>query len=47
MCYIDPCASNPCQNGGQCRWDGVTMNCICYNDYFGAFCQIPPGRFCL
>ncbi len=44
ICYIDPCTTNPC-NGGQCTWDGVTTNCVCFNGYTGAFCQIPPGRF--
>ncbi len=47
MCYIDPCATNLCQNGGQCSWDGVTTSCLCFNGYGGSFCQIPPGRFCL
>jgi hypothetical protein len=44
MYYIDPCTSNPCQNGGLCSWDGTTMNCVCANDYIGAFCQIAPGN---
>ncbi len=44
ICAVDPCTSNPCQNGGQCSWDGVEMNCICMNGYTGTLCQIAPGR---
>jgi len=47
ICYIDPCASDPCENGGQCLWNGATMNCLCGNGYTGTFCQIAPGRFSL
>jgi len=45
MYYIDPCTSNPCQNGGLCSWDGTTTNCICISGYTGAFCQIAPSKF--
>lgn len=41
---VDPCVSTPCQNNGQCSWDGTTMTCTCVNGYLGALCQIPPSN---
>lgn len=35
----DPCATNPCQNGGLCQVSGTTYTCICQNGYSGQNCQ--------
>ena len=37
---LDPCSSNPCQNGGFCRDNGNgTFSCSCKGPYTGFNCQ--------
>ena len=37
--YVDPCHSNPCQNGGTCSSSGGTHNCSCPIGYSGDDCE--------
>jgi len=36
----NPCANNPCQNGGTCQPDGNSYICTCPRFYSGVNCQI-------
>ena len=36
---LDPCTSNPCQNGGKCISDIHTFKCICPARYSGDYCE--------
>ena len=41
---LDPCATNPCLNGGRCQRSGsTTYTCICSVGYTGNNCNI--GRY--
>lgn len=35
----NPCAVNPCLNGGTCIQEPTTYSCSCTQDYFGSDCQ--------
>jgi hypothetical protein len=35
----DPCQSQPCQNGGSCRFDGSVALCECPAGFSGALCE--------
>ncbi|XP_053403678.1 uncharacterized protein LOC123566560 [Mercenaria mercenaria] len=37
--YPDPCASNPCKNGGQCDIEFTNFTCTCPTGVYGNFCQ--------
>jgi hypothetical protein len=40
FCIGDPCAQNPCLNGGQCVPNGVGgFTCVCVSPYTGERCQ--------
>ena len=41
MLFLDPCASNPCQNMGKCKHDSETgFRCInCAAGYYGLMCE--------
>ncbi|XP_072041414.1 uncharacterized protein [Amphiura filiformis] len=41
ICIIDPCASSPCLNNGQCSSSGSSFSCRCINGYSGNTCQFP------
>jgi hypothetical protein len=40
--YYYQCSPNPCQNGGFCSTNGVTISCSCQAGFSGGNCQ-----FCL
>ncbi|XP_038067480.1 mucin-19-like isoform X4 [Patiria miniata] len=42
---VNPCAINPCQNGGTCNVNGNTFSCICAGGFSGSTCTIPPTGF--
>ena len=37
-----PCASSPCQNGGQCFMNGddTAYTCLCTSDFAGMNCEL-------
>ena len=37
--YLDPCSSNPCQNGGLCQSTNSTFDCICPLGFSGLSCS--------
>jgi hypothetical protein len=39
MVTADPCASSPCQNGGQCSVSGTSFTCTCASGYEGSTCS--------
>ncbi|XP_065061709.1 MAM and LDL-receptor class A domain-containing protein 2-like isoform X10 [Rhopilema esculentum] len=36
---VDPCASNPCQNGGSCSNSGGSYMCVCPSGFTGLNCE--------
>jgi hypothetical protein len=36
----DPCASQPCMNGGTCMRDNGGFRCVCPSGYSGSRCEI-------
>lgn len=44
LSILDLCASQPCQNGGQCSVVNNAVSCRCINGYTGVFCQIAPRK---
>ncbi len=38
---VNPCASSPCLNNGQCISLGNQYLCICTSGYNGTNCQVP------
>lgn len=38
---INPCASSPCQNNGQCISLGTQFLCACPLGFNGTLCEIP------
>ena len=36
----DPCASQPCKNGGTCSQEGELYKCNCTSDYEGEDCEL-------
>jgi len=43
-CKPKPCYENPCQNGGECKYNRrkKTESCICPDGYSGKLCEIAP-----
>lgn len=51
---VNPCASMPCRNNGQCLSFGNQFNCLCSSGFNGTFCEIPinpcdsnPCKYCV
>lgn len=42
----DPCAANPCQNGGACRRQGQDYSCVCPAHTEGRHCERERGDAC-
>ena len=40
----DPCAPNPCQNGGTCRGSGGDFTCACKPGFSGRLCEHEIGK---
>ena len=43
MVILDPCASNPCRNGGTCIPEGNIFVCECPEGRRGIVCEIGSG----
>ena len=40
FCVGDPCAQNPCLNGGRCVPNGIGgFTCVCVSPYTGQRCE--------
>ncbi len=40
MILGDPCAQNPCLNGGQCHSNGIAgFTCVCIQPFTGQRCE--------
>jgi hypothetical protein len=48
VCYTapNPCASNPCDNGGTCTAAGSSYTCACTGGFTGTNCQTAPAETC-
>ena len=43
--FLDPCKTNPCQNGGTCSSDGAgSFKCQCESKYEGQHCETTKGK---
>ena len=37
--FLEPCAGNPCQNGGTCSLSGKDFTCACVSGFTGNMCE--------